>query len=320
MGFFTVDAIPAIETADGAVIVGVGKKVFRSVSFPERWETVWGGKDMVGWLDAVTCLLAGKDGRVYLGYRSSQFGYADLYLTSSLDLKNWSEPLFTTIHDALGDAISASYGPQFLLEDMDGALSIVHYLGSETYREAGIESGCVVRSTLNFEELRKDSDGDGLPDAVEERLVTDPNNRDTDGDGIDDSKDLNPLCQERASGDKELIRQAALERLNYWHEHEPDMSIPAQLMIVVTDGDQRQEFEGYPGIILNLSAKEREDYWKRFGRFGIITEEIIITDYREGGAQAAIHTFTGHEAFLMTVTHLGKSWVVTKVQSTFRVY
>ena len=98
------------------------------------------------------------------------------------------------------------------------------------------------------------------------------------------------------------------------------MSQPAQLMIVVTDGDQRQEFAGYPGIILNLSAKEREQYWKRFGRFGIITEEVIITDYEEEKGQAVVHTFTGHEAFLMTVTRVGNTWVVTNVDSTFRVY
>jgi hypothetical protein len=40
--------------------------------------------------------------------------------------------------------------------------------------------------------LRRDSDGDGLTDLVEERLATDPHNRDTDGDGIADAKDRLP--------------------------------------------------------------------------------------------------------------------------------
>jgi hypothetical protein len=125
----------------------------------------------------------------------------------------------------------------------------------------------------------------------------------------------------RMTGDlPDRIRQAALERLNHWHEYKPDMSKPASMMIVVTDGDQRQEFSGYPGIILNLSPQEREEYWRAFGRFRISSEEIIVTDYVEGGSQATVHTFTGHEAFSMTLNKLGNNWVVTKVQATFRVY
>jgi hypothetical protein len=40
---------------------------------------------------------------------------------------------------------------------------------------------------VGLSEVGNDSDGDGLPDLVELRLKTDPNNPDTDGDGILDS-------------------------------------------------------------------------------------------------------------------------------------
>jgi hypothetical protein len=185
-------------------------------------------------------------------------------------------------------------------------------------REAALAAG--VRSTIDFDALRKDGDGDGLSDAVEERLTTDPHNPDTDGDGLGDSKDMNPLAVPGTLRERDRIRQAALERLNYWHERQPDPTLPAPLMIVVTDGDGRQEFKGYPGIVLNLSAREREAYWERFGRYGIHTQEIIITEYEDGASQAQVHAFTGHEAFLMTVRLLGKTWAATKLQSTFRVY
>jgi hypothetical protein len=46
--------------------------------------------------------------------------------------------------------------------------------------------------SFSWAELRRDTDGDGLPDLVEERLVTDPHNRDTDGDGIEDGADPQP--------------------------------------------------------------------------------------------------------------------------------
>ena len=48
--------------------------------------------------------------------------------------------------------------------------------------------------------------------------------------------------------------------------------------------------------------------------------QVIITGYKEGGSQAAVRTFTGHEAFSMTLNQLGNKWVVTKVQAIFRVY
>jgi len=46
---------------------------------------------------------------------------------------------------------------------------------------------------LKWRDLEHDSDGDGLTDLVEERILTDPNSSDTDGDGIPDGVD--PLPQ-----------------------------------------------------------------------------------------------------------------------------
>ncbi len=46
---------------------------------------------------------------------------------------------------------------------------------------------------LPEEPLTRDSDGDGLTDLVEDRLVTDPFHPDTDGDGLTDAVDRNPL-------------------------------------------------------------------------------------------------------------------------------
>jgi hypothetical protein len=45
---------------------------------------------------------------------------------------------------------------------------------------------------IPLELLQKDSDGDGLTDLAEERLLTDPESRDTDGDGLEDSVDPLP--------------------------------------------------------------------------------------------------------------------------------
>jgi hypothetical protein len=46
---------------------------------------------------------------------------------------------------------------------------------------------------LKWRDLERDSDGDGLTDLVEERILTDPNSADTDGDGLPDG--IDPLPQ-----------------------------------------------------------------------------------------------------------------------------
>ncbi len=53
-----------------------------------------------------------------------------------------------------------------------------------------ILSGCITPSTR---QSKIDSDKDGLSDAEELALGTNPNNPDTDGDGINDAKDPDPL-------------------------------------------------------------------------------------------------------------------------------
>jgi hypothetical protein len=59
-----------------------------------------------------------------------------------------------------------------------------------------VKTGLYLEAKL--EDLRRDSDGDGLPDLVEERLFLDPHEKDTDHDGLDDGHD--PVPQASATG------------------------------------------------------------------------------------------------------------------------
>jgi len=52
-----------------------------------------------------------------------------------------------------------------------------------------------------WEELTRDTDGDGLTDLMEERLTTDPREIDTDGDGVPDGEDLLPRVPLRPGRD-----------------------------------------------------------------------------------------------------------------------
>ena len=49
-----------------------------------------------------------------------------------------------------------------------------------------------------MDSLPLDTDQDGLPDAVESRRRTDPNNPDTDGDGVKDGDDAYPRDPNRS--------------------------------------------------------------------------------------------------------------------------
>jgi len=60
-----------------------------------------------------------------------------------------------------------------------------------------VSAGIILVSSL--EALRRDSDGDGLSDLVEDRLLLDPLNPDSDGDGIPDQRDFVPNTPNRTS-------------------------------------------------------------------------------------------------------------------------
>ena len=83
-------------------------------------------------------------------------------------------------------------------------LSIAGGVVSITYNEPGVpiqsrngittETNKVVLTSLALEDLRRDSDGDGLTDVTEKCLTTDPARPDTDGDGLADLVDPHPLA------------------------------------------------------------------------------------------------------------------------------
>jgi hypothetical protein len=74
-------------------------------------------------------------------------------------------------------------------------------------RTSPATKGLMLTSTL--EALSRDSDGDGLTDVVEGRLMLDPNNPDSDGDGVPDGHDMVPNIPntKAPSRDSELLSE-----------------------------------------------------------------------------------------------------------------
>lgn len=91
--------------------------------------------------------------------------------------------------------------------------------------------------------IRKDTDGDGLTDVVEERLSLDPQKPDTDGDGTPDAVDPCPNAAPRRLGETEQIIAACIEARFF----EGGWSTPALLSI---EGVQPFELYGYQSPLL----------------------------------------------------------------------
>lgn len=76
---------------------------------------------------------------------------------------------------------------------------------------------------LKLSDLLRDSDQDGLTDAVEARLGTDPKKADSDGDGLADGRDANPLAAPlKKPGDREVLLQLLFTSL-FGGDPEPDV-------------------------------------------------------------------------------------------------
>ena len=72
------------------------------------------------------------------------------------------------------------------------------------------KTGEPVELRASLADIMKDSDGDGLTDLAEERLMLDPHNPDTDGDGIPDGEDAVPNLADKPSTPRQEAFAAAL--------------------------------------------------------------------------------------------------------------
>ena len=83
------------------------------------------------------------------------------------------------------------------LSDMQATTGRIRCSRRLTTKQPGVTDHFI--EYIDDPKFRRDTDGDGWSDLLENRLGTDPQSRDTDRDGIDDSADRNPLAKSRPS-------------------------------------------------------------------------------------------------------------------------
>ncbi len=113
-------------------------------------------------------------------------------------------------------------------------------------------SSLAVSYSLSLADLRKDSDGDGLTDVVEERLGTDPQSPDTTHSGIRDGDNQNPRVAstnlDPSGADRRAILQAIFGAL-----YGSDSTVDP--IVILIDKQFQQPFHGGSARVLCLTPK-----------------------------------------------------------------
>ena len=180
-------------------------------------------------------------------------------------------------------------------------------------------------------DLRRDSDGDGLPDLVEERLLLDPYDPDTDHDGISDGAD--PVPHVPATGKpsvppelmaqfiEQITGKGARPRALVKDVGDPDplqraIGTPEPLEdapLLYIEGDRR-DFRGFssPQRLIVLTPQEVEAANKRFGVFYPMSVKVIVN---RAGDRAYIEYDEGWRGGAYSAEKVNGEWKLTVVSS-----
>lgn len=129
--------------------------------------------------------------------------------------RSWDDPLYTGLAERFPYVVREySKLPLFDRDTLNVEVEIEQLdTASITYPPVGLRSKR--RATNRYlripiATLREDSDGDGIPDIVENHLLLDPHNPDSDGDGIPDGLDTMPNVPRRSEEDPTQGAMAAV--------------------------------------------------------------------------------------------------------------
>ncbi len=226
------------------------------------------------------------DGDTWALFPWHRFGQDDYWLARQMPCGGFEPPILVVLPDAWDVPHQGSHRQvRMEMSSTDGNIFTVRKGAKET--------------TITLSEALHDSDGDGLPDLVEERLFTDPNNPDSDGDGIPDGLDGNPLTPRHEPCEECDIRQAAFLAM-YGTTNSRNM------LLVRRRGDAYpQEFYGYGGPVILTDEVKRGYVNVSIGireRPAPDRAVVMVSDY-VGPLAAA--------GYSVTLKKVGDRWVVT---------
>ncbi len=160
------------------------------------------------------------------------------------------------------------------------------------------------RSCIRFswDALRRDSDGDGLTDLVEERLGSDWRNADSDGDGIVDGKDnlaMVPLSNAKPGPGAEVVAVVLNDEIKWGAVDTPVFLIGDRRAFVSINVSRR---------VVVLTEEESELYEKKFGHSNFSWLGLVLV--RRDGESATLHLTGNGGVGAYRVTKTDTGWMV----------
>jgi hypothetical protein len=144
-----------------------------------------------------------------------------------------------------------------------------------------------VSLSVDLRAVRRDSDGDGITDLVEQRIGTKPMDTDSDGDGIADAADAFPTSASIAMDEERArITQEILEQYHLLAGERDELAVLV--------GDLTPERSGRSGPTLRLTRREAETF-KEGGGLGMLP--LITVE--------PIHAYSGPAGRIAAFTHAG---------------
>lgn len=256
-------------------------------------------------------------------------GNFDLWVAFSKDKITWEKPLFTGLHVNVElRNFEEAMKPKFSIKNNEITVEWTGWDKVKKYN-AKIPTQRFIKQ-VSFDDIKKDSDNDGLTDLVENRLQTSVLNPDTDGDGINDYFDKSPLVKHKKVkiNDAEKIKQSAFQAL---------FSIYNDKNVVLTNPDDYGDFGliGYSGKLLVMDNESTKIFRSEVG-YGVTTFNFGSPDYDFDDKEIEVEEeiiYQGDEAKIgvrfywaprsalgqdITLKKIKGVWVVVKIQRTWR--
>src|SRR5262249_17152875 len=182
-------------------------------------------------------------------------------------------------------------------------------------------TGAALRIALA--DARRDSDGDGLTDFVEQRLGTDPRRADSDGDGLKDSEDPAPMARSGSPrSEQEKILAAVFDQ---YFLFERDNGRSSTLAVVV--GGPSLEWSGRSGPTITVSEEEFKQWEEETLPFAgtevrirpAIAEDFEARGLKIGSSDRAyslqvLKPGWIQESYDVIVCHVGVGWIIRALE------
>ena len=167
--------------------------------------------------------------------------------------------------------------------------------------------------TMNLNKMCRDSDGDGLTDIEEQKMMLNPQNVDTDGDGIPDKFDKNPRYKS-ASSENTLIYEMILEpkkiimpfdsvKYNYEEivKSRKESENIEKTYLIVTDDDDLKQINPIRHRFIILTEDEYQEHQKNypisFSKYSI--SPFFKCDNLRNSYKLRAHVGTGSSTYLI---------------------